>query len=438
MLNARDHLNLKLVDYGPATGKFPPDWIVSASGFLTMKSGGLFEVLESTSAKQVKGFHREATKRGHASLLTTPLFWFWVEGSRMIDFYGSAWPFGSYVIFSSRRIKITPDIAVVPDAIARDGRAKVTYEKAVRSMMDTYHWLMEQGFNIDEARRALPLGFASYGFMSWPLQLLFGMVREAEREEWMPAELKDMAHRAMALAGEKVPDMVKGLEEMPYDTTYPHRSVFRSPRGVPMTGSKLLLKEIDLPEGELSPAEWKDFVERAKTRVLAKLELSLSMSAWNDIKRQRTVFHEVEPLYTAAERGDMHVPPRVAAKEKALARYEGALNTGMEAYEQLQEQVPAPEAAYVLPHALKVNIRQVLNGYHFFDPFGFYGIRLCTHTDYEIRGAIARALEELGDPELSRLVGPKCKMGFCPERNFCAKVLKYRPDYTREEHQSHV
>jgi thymidylate synthase ThyX len=439
MLRVKDNLRLTLLDHGPETGEFPPDWIVSASGLLTVKSGDLFEALKDTDEKFVRGFHKESTRRGHASILTTPLFWFWARGSRMIDFYGTAWPFGSYIIFSSRRIKITPDIAVIPEAIENDAEAKKLYAEASRKMMGTYHELIEQGFTIDEARRALPMGFASYGLFSWPMQVIFGMVRESRRNNWMPEELKEMSRQAMEAVREKMPGMVESTEAMSYDTTYPHRNIFRKPGEIPMTGSKLLLKEIDLsryaPE---TPAGWKELSELTKSRVAAKLELSLSLAAWNDIKRQRTVFHEAEPVYTAAERGEMHVPPRIGRSKQALKKFRQALTTGMDAYHEIADRVGAPEAVYVLPHALKVRMRLILNGYHFFDPFGFYGIRLCSHTDYEIRDAISAELETLGDEDLTRLTGPKCKLKFCPERQYCANILRYNPNYNREIHKSQV
>lgn len=439
MLRVSDHLRLTLLDHGPATEKFPPDWIVSVSGLLTVKSGSLFEALKDADDKFVRGFHKESTRRGHASILTTPLFWFWARGSRMVDFYGTAWPFGSYVIFSSRRIKVTPEIAVIPEAIEKNDKARAIYAKASNAMMGIYGDLVKQGFTIDEARRALPMGFASYGLFAWPMQVIFGMVRESRRNNWMPEELREMARLAMEAAREKVPGMVESTEAMTYDTTYPHRNIFRKPGKIPVTGSEILLKEVDLSQfSPDTPADWKLLAEETKSRVVAKLELDLSLAAWNDIKRQRTVFHEVEPVYTAAKRGDMHIPPRISKNKEALEKFNLALSTGMDAYARLADLVGAPEAAYILPHALRVRMRLILNGYHFFDPFGLYGIRLCTHTDYEIREAIQRELEGFGDPDVTRLVGPKCKLKFCPERQYCAQILKYNPGYTREIHKSQV
>ncbi|MBR9679967.1 MAG: FAD-dependent thymidylate synthase [Candidatus Altiarchaeota archaeon] len=438
MIDLENQLELKLIDSGPSFGDFSADYLLAATGLLTLKSGELAETLEKMDPKFVKGFHNEATKRGHASLLTTPVFWFWAKGSRMLDYYGSAWPFGSYLIFSSRRIKITPELLTLPKPIKENPAAKKIYEQAANKMIEIYNELIDDGFSIDEARRALPMGFASSGFFMWPAQVLFGMVKEAERNRWLPEEIKELARQALEIAEKKMPGIFKGSKEIKYDTTYPHRTLFEKPRKMPWTGSKLLMNELDLSKynsNNMTLDDWKALTNESKSRFIAKLELELSLAAWNDVKRQRTVVQEAETIYNAAERGDIFVPDRVAGNKAGLKKFMNANKLGLQTYHKLKQLVPAPEASYVLPLGLVVRSRLVLNGYHMFDPFGFYGIRLCSHADFEITEQISAELDNLVDKELKSFVGPKCKMGFCPEKEYCASIFKYKKDYDKQKHQ---
>ncbi len=421
-----DSLNVRLLDYGPRPS---PDRVVSASGLLTVKSGDFFEILKGADEKFVKGFHREATRRGHASLLTTPYFWFWVRGSRLIDFYATSVPFGSFIIFSSRRIRISPEIAVMPSSFS--GESVRVFERAVSEMMGAYDSLQKMGFTVDEARRVLPLGFFSQGLYSFSLQTIMGMYWERSN---LPGELRAFVERLVDLAEQKAPLTVKNAREMKFATHYPQRHPFKPPVDMPSSGTEVLLNEIDLSgySREMSWEKWKELSELAKTRVIVKIDTEFSLSAWNDIKRHRTALQEVEAIYSAAKRGEMYIPGRVAGKEAAREIYEDACSAGMESYELFREE--QEEAVYVLPHALKVKTRLILNGYHLFDPFGLFGVRLCTTADFELRERLWEAVEKLG--ELGRLVGPKCKLGRCPERTFCAEVLKYNREYSRQAHES--
>ena len=433
MLSTRE-LEVKLLDYGPKMGKYSPDCIVSASGLLTAKYEALEKILSGADESFLTKFHREATRRGHASLLTTPYLWFWIKGSRFVDFYLSSMPFGSFIIFSSRRIRITPKIAVIPEKIEKKGKVREVYAKAVKKMIEVYQELLKMGFSVDEARRALPLGFFSQGLYSFSLQTLLGVWWEAKKNDYLPRELKLLADKLIDIAEKKAPIMVRNAKEMEFETHYPQRHPFKAPERMEFTGSKILVKEIELKKPK-NYGEWKELAELAKTRLIAKLEIELSVSAWNDIKRHRTAIQEVESIYSAAERKRFYIPPGIKRNERAREIYEEAVNVGFEAYENLKEEI-GNEAMYALPHALLLRTRLILNGYHFLDPFGLFGVRLCTTADPELRSRLRNALRELGDEELEKLVGPKCKLGFCPEKNFCAEILKYNKRYTKAIHLS--
>jgi thymidylate synthase ThyX len=120
----------------------------------------------------------------------------------------------------------------------------------------------------------------------------------------------------------------------------------------------------------------------------------------------------------------------VNAYKEALAFYKKMVDGGVE----------KRDAIYVIPHAINLGIVMLLDGYHIFDPFGFVGIRTCSTTDHEVT-AIANAIANKVAKEAARevpgvenLIGPKCKLGYCPEREFCGLVKKFVKDYDEKMH----
>jgi thymidylate synthase ThyX len=77
-----------------------------------------------------------------------------------------------------------------------------------------------------------------------------------------------------------------------------------------------------------------------------------------------------------------------------------------------------------------------LDGYHLFDPFGFIGVRTCITTDHEIVTAANKIINELKNeiPEIVKIMGPKCKLGYCPEKIFCSLIKKFVNNYDDNIH----
>jgi hypothetical protein len=113
MRTVGESVKVNMMDFGPKYKKLGVDEALAISGFLTFKNETLEDYAESMiDGKKTETIHRESTKRGHASITTTPQFFFEIEGARPIDLYFSTFPFGSYIFFSSRRIHVTPETLI--------------------------------------------------------------------------------------------------------------------------------------------------------------------------------------------------------------------------------------------------------------------------------------------------------------------------------------
>ncbi len=427
MKAVREIVRAEPIDYAPVFEGFGPDEIVTVSGILTAKRGGFKEMLNSLDRDLVKKFHREATRRGHASLLTTPTFYFWVEGSRLIDLFFTAFPFGSYLMFSSRRIEVTEENIIVPDAVAGTPYEK-DYIRVCEKLLKVYKDLLKIGH--DQARNILPLGFSSYGLFSFPMQTILTAIKECELNHEIPEEIQLISIFFKEILKEKTPFIFDASEKAHF-TGYPFPNIFgrheimESP-SIDVVHAGDIRRVIEL----VSERGWKEAAEHAQTEILVKCVSTLSIAAWNEIKRHRTARQLVEPIYAAAERylrdpreEHFHIPP------DAGKNYIEAFHEAMAFYERLvDEGVDRKHAIYIVPHALKIKFKLLLDGYHLLNPFGFLGVRCCTTTHYEVRNFAEEIIRALSDsfPELEPLLGPKCKTGMCPERNPCGKVNLYR------------
>ncbi len=425
---ARDFADVKLVDHAPKFRKWGCSEIVATSGFLTAKPGDFEEMLKNMNGKKLEGFHREATRRGHASLLTTPVFYFWVRGSRAMDFYFTSFPFGSYLMFSSRRIAVEEKSLLIP--ACRDEKLKEKAKVVVEKSLKAYRKILVETRNMDFARRILPIGFSFYGFMELPLQTVLTAWKECENP-LVPEELKKISEEMAGFERERAKELFESAE-LSGLTGYPHPNIFY--------GQKLRGEEkTEIIKGDLkavaetfeSTKSWRDTSCVAQTEILLKSTKLLSLAAWNDVKRHRTVRMRVETIYDAAEsylkkfsEERIHIPEMPKKlKEFFLENFEEMIH----AYEELVSAgEEKSEAVYLIPHALKVRCNLVLDGYHILDPFGMLGIRSCPTADYEVREFAVSLLNFCRSrlPEIAHLLGPKCKIGFCLEKTPCSERVR--------------
>lgn len=465
MKKSSESARVELLDFAPKFGKSGPDDIMAASGILTMKNKEFSKTLGKIDEKFLEGFHNEATRRGHASLTTSSNYYFWMEGSRMIDFYFSSFPFASCLVFSSRRIKIEPENLIAPDAIA-DSEFSDEYKQVAESMVSLYHRVNEKTGRMDYARRILPIGFVSKMFLDIPLQTMLGIIKETkvDSKRLLPEEIHRVAAVFEKTIREKTPYLADASLRLKYNTNFSHPNVFSGTGEYGKEGSRIILKDDRLLEHmekarsmlyslsndpserpEQASSAWKEFVENVQDEIIVKSKVNCSLSVWNDIKRHRTMRQNVESLYSAADRcasswdasslyipqtGDAELDAEVeSVYKKAFILYRKMVDSGIE----------KRDAAYIIPHGIKLGVGMVMDGYHLFDPFGFVGIRTCTTTDHEIVGMLNRIIAELDKelPGIGQLIGPKCKVGYCPEKEFCNVVKKFDREYDQEKHEKY-
>ena len=299
----------------------------------------------------------------------------------------------------------------------------------------------------DKARKILPIGFISRGFFNFPLQLLIGSLKEVENEN-IPKEIQLILAKIERKI-KKIGEVYEAAKSLPYDTTYPHPNLFSEKKlEVRKFKLKILSKEKFKPvKIRILPEEkkirkncklWKEFVNSVQNNLIVKIETRVSLAAWNEIKRHRTVRQDVESIYKAAEsclknERLIHIPKGVNKKRfleicsEALSLYEDMVENGIE----------KRDAIYILPHAITLGTTLILNGYHLFDPFGFLGVRSCPTSDYELNELSQKIMDGICKKirGIKDLLGPKCKIGFCPERNFCANIFKFVKNYNLNLHK---
>jgi len=169
----------------------------------------------------------------------------------------------------------------------------------------------------------------------------------------------------------------------------------------------------------------------------------LSLAAYHQSIRHRTVPTAVESIYRAAERAlrnpekNAVKPPKISESERLSDRFHYAVERSLETYRKLvNDGVKPSDAVYILPQSLRIYVVRTYNAFNLLWPQGYIGTRACSYAQWEERSvayAIWRAIEKK-TPELASLMGEKCKMlGYCPERKWCPIILKYRP-YSDKEH----
>lgn len=422
-MRAGDALQVRLIDWGPEGGDLGVDQIVAATGLLVFDKGNLADKGGELKEKEVRGIHKESTRRGHASLTTTPAFFFEVDGSRLIDLYGSTFPFGSYLIASSRRMRIDKSDLIIPKALPAGARESML--PALRLYQDM--WEKDK----DQARKVLPVGFHSHGFFKYSAEEIIYMLKE-KGEPGMPRELGLMAGAMGKHLQDKAPMLYEAASDRP-PLFYHHPNIFHEKKWTDKEGVSVW------HDGHLEEAlkadSWYEAYDRAIDRISARVVGSGSLAMWNELKRHRTALQRAESVYRAADRafdelnslgrGEkpewVHVPPLAG---------EDYLPAVMELLETFQKHYPecGEEAVYLVPHCVKLKFAVTLNGYHLLHPFGLMGVRMCTTSDYEIRAWATRTAGQI-EKEVSLLegcMGPKCKTGECPERKPCGMLERYR------------
>ncbi len=413
------------------------DNVIAAGGLLTFKNENLDYFIDNPmDEKRVKVIHSESTKRGHASLTTTPQFFFECEGSRVLDLYGSTFPFGSFIMFSSRRIEVTPDRLIRPKNLPESSW------ESYKPLLKIYKEMWDDGVK-DKARKILPLGFYSRGIMKFCAEDILDILNDAENEA-SPYEIGLIANEMANYFEKKAPLLFNAAKERNISLSYGHPNIFNNKKFRP-------IKNMDYWKGQNfdeivdeftsdTKIDWKNFAFELKDSLFVQKTLKGSIAVWNEVKRHRTILQTAESVYSATDRAYDELnslktgekPEGIHITSGAGQEYIDAVHGALQEYENLKDRGVKPrDAIYVVPHCVNLNFNVTLNGFHLVDPFGFFGVRECSTADYEVRELATKLRQEVEEkiPELSDgLMGPKCKTGVCPERNSCGIVEKYKKE----------
>lgn len=461
MKTLSEYIKVKLLDCSPQYLNYSPDSILAASGLLTTKLEDFDEELKRCDEKFIKIFHRESTRRGHASLTTSVNFYFWIEGSKISDFYFSHFPFGSYIISSTRRIIFDENSILIPDDIS-NSEFKDEYEKLCKDLLYTYQKLIKITA-VDNARKMLPLSIITNGFYNLPLQTILGGIKEVERNsEKYPMEVKMILNEIREHCLKEAKDVTIASLEFFCDTSFDKQDIFngefRSDEGVEESEDNMRFENIyirkrffdkmgefieeleNIKEIKEKAEKWKVFTRKIKDDILIRVEGDMSLACITDLKRHRTMKQSFENIYEAVDRALLDVrnnfffPP---VEKEILDEIEERYSKSLDLYQKMiNNGISKSEAIYILPLGLKLKFELFLDGYHIFDPFGFIGVRSCTTADNEIVTFVNWIISKLVDEGIYyNLLGPKCKLGVCPEKNFCNVIRRFSPDYNEEFHK---
>ncbi len=120
--------------------------------------------------------------------------------------------------------------------------------------------------------------------------------------------------------------------------------------------------------------------------------------------------------YTPANDVAFAMPPTIEKNEEAKRLYEEHISNSRNLYEKLLEMgIPREDARFAIPQAVVSPIMVTMNARELLH---FFGLRLCTHAQWEIRQAAALMLNEVKKvaPIIFENAGPRCLMlGYCPE-----------------------
>lgn len=466
MLTLKD-LELCLLSYGPSArlkvketeAEVGPDLLIALEGVGTFKGVTLEDrVSELLNAGKdlerfAQGVHRESTRRGHASIATSLILQFEVRRcSRVASMLLVSPPFASYLQESQRRRMVRADEFFIPEGL-ESGNLRALYEKTVEELHEAYKRLVGEGVELEDARYVLPLASKTSLFVTGSLETFVGFMLGCD-EAYYPRELNKLGEMIKGLAEKVSPALTNArlsfknpLPYYPYSNPYKPKDeimegVIRE-KGEPREPALLSL-DIASPKAlEQIDLALNSGVSRAATLnplIRAVFLEPLSLAAYHQSIRHRTVPTSVESIYSAMERAlrrDVVEPPKIKASEKLSKIFHDAVSTALDTYQMLlDEDVKPSDAVYLAPQSVRIYVVRSYNAFNLLWPQGYVGTRTCSYAQWEERKTAYSIWSGIKEkcPELAAMMGEKCKMlGYCPERKWCPTILKYHA-YNDELH----
>ena len=466
-------VEIKLYTHGPRASvpvdgseELGPDVFIALEGLGTFKGVSLEERARELvkSGKDLYWYslriHKESTRRGHASITTSAMLQMEIRDcSRALSMLLVAPPFGSYLQESQRRSEVTRAYVVTPPRL---GSYAKHYNDMVSRMLDFYRQLVKEGVELEDARYILPIGVKTSLFASISLETYTYFLQlpdSREFREYMPWEVFEFSEKLKHTMQHTAPALLEArLAFRNRLASYPFPNPFKKSDVV----VKRVVERFNHPEEamvievltlnmwneeEISKAvseEDKEALDTVNPFVNVVTLEPMSLVAYHQAIRHRTVPTSVESIYDAVERASNNpveniiIPPRVKTSGELANSFQQVFTEALELYKNMiDDGIPRSSACYIIPQALRIYVVRNYNGYNILYPQGFIGTRTCSYTQWEERGIaykIWRDVEKI-KPRLAALMGEKCRyLGFCPEKNWCPIILKYR-SYDDEVHK---
>ncbi|MBI4837426.1 MAG: FAD-dependent thymidylate synthase [Candidatus Portnoybacteria bacterium] len=323
--------------------------------------------------------------------------------------------------------------------------------------------------------------------------------------DWMPEEVGFLLKKIEGQLKNYGVDLLYATRQVAPRNTYPYPNIFKNHKNpnivrdlmskkktnndseivstdfLPTSGLKKRLEELEKEIKKMAGSKkdikkcWhsvllkrnqiaRDYHLAANIKILSTVVLRV----WGEKKRHRTVSMVVESIYYCVDRaakifkkyekqiqqkkldkkaidrlGQVYsIPQSVAANEEFLyAWLERGLDS-LNAYNQMTKLgVKPPDALFVVPRALKVDVLQEYNLFNLIS--GYYPIRICSTAEEEMRSLsrkevamIKNLLKEKGLGYLASHLVPKCQaVGFCLEETPCGMVQALVEGYDDKFHQ---
>ncbi len=149
------------------------------------------------------------------------------------------------------------------------------------------------------------------------------------------------------------------------------------------------------------------------------------------VRHRVASFSQQSQRYIPVKKLGEHVvtPPTVA--EKAREGFDAFIAEASDAYSGLVDAgVPREDARFVLPNATETSLLMTMDGGSLVH---FFGLRLCSRAQWEVRAMAEEMLKQVraAEPSLFEEAGPYCvQLGRCPEGRFsCGKMAEMKAKY---------
>lgn len=462
-----ENLKLRLLSYGPRARisidgmdmDVDPDLLIALEGIGTFEGISLEErlrsiILDRKDPKVVaRKAHKESTRRGHASLSTSVFVQFEVRDcSRIGSMILVASKFGSYLQESQRRKKVDRSYMLYPSEI-EGSKSMYEYENAMNSCIDAYERFCAEGVSIEDARYVLPLGIRTSVFVSTTLEGLIPllMLGREKLNDVVPYEIEILANRILEMLSNVAPMILDARTSFKGDLAYyPIPNPFKHDDAITKIAerngypSSPKILEVNVTDPILLSEDVKKSYEVLSHSIRVSVLEPMSLVAYHQAIRHRTVPTVPESIYSALERAISNIdvwvkiPPSISASLELKEHFIKTVRICLDAYRSMVANgVKRSTAIYIVPQSIVIYALRFYDGFNLLSPIGFIATRTCSMSQHEERSiaySIWKGIERLM-PMLAEKMGEKCKhLGYCPERDWCSIILKYR-NYSNELHR---